>query len=166
MALTAKKRLFADAVLAGKSNKDAAIAAGYSVKTASAAGSRLVKDKDVGLYLAQHRKKGSAKAARPAGRSLDAEKVQVTEAAVEAGFDLATVLTFKDPKDFLLAAMNDQMTEPRLRVTAAQVLMPFMHQKLGEGGKKDAKAQAAEKAAGKFAALTAPKLVANGGKKV
>ena len=52
MAFNSKKRLFADAVLAGKSNKDAAIAAGYSAATASAAGSRLVKDKDVVAYLA------------------------------------------------------------------------------------------------------------------
>ena len=44
MTLTAKKRAFADAVLAGRSNKDAAIVAGYSPATASAAGSRLVKD--------------------------------------------------------------------------------------------------------------------------
>ena len=55
MALTGKKKAFADAVLAGKSNKDAAVAAGYSEKTASAAGSRLVKDPDVKAYLDKHR---------------------------------------------------------------------------------------------------------------
>ena len=55
MALTGKKRLFADAVLAGKSNKDAAIAAGYSAATASAAGSRLVKDEQVAEYLLKRR---------------------------------------------------------------------------------------------------------------
>ncbi|WP_080560154.1 terminase small subunit [Burkholderia multivorans] len=43
-----------------KSNKDAAIAAGYSPATASAAGSRLVKDNDVALYIAANRvQKGS-----------------------------------------------------------------------------------------------------------
>lgn len=157
MAFNSKKRAFADAVLAGKSNKDAAIAAGYSPATASAAGSRLVKDKDVAAYLAERRKKPAAK-----GKvAPSTEKEAVTKAAVAAGFELAAILTFKDPKDFLLAAMNDQETEPKLRIDAAKSLMPFMHQKLGEGGKKDAKAEAAKKAASKFGALTPPKLVVN-----
>ncbi|CAD6536324.1 hypothetical protein LMG27952_03134 [Paraburkholderia hiiakae] len=160
MALTAKKRAFADAVLAGKSNRDAAIAAGYSAATASAAGSRLVKDKDVVGYLAQRKKKGAGKGAPPAPPT-DEENDAITKAAVSAGFDLDAILTFSDPKQFLLAAMNDQNTEPKLRVTAAQTLMPFFHQKLGEGGKKDAQAEAAKKAASKFGALTPPKLVVN-----
>ncbi|MDR5776273.1 MULTISPECIES: terminase small subunit [unclassified Caballeronia] len=175
MALTAKKRLFADAVLAGKSNKNAAVAAGYSVKTASAAGSRLVKDVAVVAYLTEHRKKPAARAARTpkaaAATQDDALALQedarakadeaVASAALAAGFDLTAMTHFSDPKQFLLAAMNDGRTEPRLRVTAAQVLMPFMHQKLGEGGKKDAKAEAAQKAASKFASLAAPKLIVN-----
>ncbi|PQV50981.1 terminase small subunit [Paraburkholderia sp. BL21I4N1] len=158
MAFNSKKRLFADAVLAGKSNRDAAIAAGYSAATASAAGSRLVKDKDVVAYLVERRKKGGAKP-KPAQAETDAA---ITKAAVAAGFDLNTILTFSDPKAFLLAAMNDQNTEPKLRVDAAKTLMPFMHAKMAEAGKKDAKADAAKKAgAGKFAATVPPKLVVN-----
>lgn len=106
MALTAKKRQFADAVLAGKSNKDAAIEAGYSAATASAAGSRLVKDKDVAAYLAQQRKRGSAKARAPKAEPTD-ESAAVTKAALAAGFALDSILTFSDPKAFLLAAMNE-----------------------------------------------------------
>lgn len=60
MALTGKKRAFADAVLAGRSNKDAAIVAGYSPATASAAGSRLVKDPGRGRVL-----EGSTRHHRP-----------------------------------------------------------------------------------------------------
>jgi phage terminase small subunit len=72
-----------------------------------------------------------------------------------------------DPKAFLLAAMNDGELEPKLRIDAAKALMPFTHAKLGEGGKKDQKQDAAAKAgAGKFAAAAPPKLVAAGGKKV
>lgn len=56
MALTGRKLKFAAAVIAGFSNKDAAIKAGYSPATASPAGSRLVKDKDVVSYLKQHKK--------------------------------------------------------------------------------------------------------------
>ncbi|MDR5881111.1 terminase small subunit [Caballeronia sp. LZ032] len=173
MALTAKKRLFADAVLAGKSNKDAAVEAGYSVKTASAAGSRLVKDRDVASYLAERRKKGAAKAPRAQKAAAAAEDASgsaedeaMAGAALAAGFDLTAMTHFSDPKQFLLAAMNDGRTEPRLRVTAAQVLMPFVHQKLGEGGKKEARDEAAKKVASRFAPGAPPKLVANGGKKV
>ncbi|VVE49615.1 terminase small subunit [Pandoraea terrigena] len=162
MALNSKKRLFADAVLAGKSNKDAAIAAGYSPATASAAGSRLVKDKDVVAYLAERRKKGATKA-KPAQAETDAA---MTKAAVAAGFDLNTILTFSDPKAFLLAAMNDQKTEPKLRIDAAKTLMPFMHAKVGETGKKDQRNEAAKKVASRFAPAAPPKLVAADGKKV
>jgi phage terminase small subunit len=55
MALTAKKMQFAKAIIAGKSNKDAALAAGYSVSTASASGSRLAKDPDVKKHLSKLR---------------------------------------------------------------------------------------------------------------
>jgi phage terminase small subunit len=55
MAFTGKKRAFADAVLAGFSNKEAAIRAAFSKKTASVAGSRNVKDPDVKAYLDQCR---------------------------------------------------------------------------------------------------------------
>lgn len=153
MALTAKKRRFADAVLAGKANKDAAIEAGYSAATASAAGSRLVKDKDVALYLAAQRIQQESKpepvAKAAAGRVLPPD------------FDLDAMTSFTDPKAFLIAAMNDGRTEPKLRVDAAKALMPFVHAKIGETGKKDAKGAAAEKAANKFAALATPKLVVN-----
>ena len=77
---------------------------------------------------------------------------------MSAGFDLSSIMAFKDPKDFLLAAMNDPETEQRLRIDAAKALMPFVHQKLGEGGKKDAKDDAAKRAANKFAVTAPPKL--------
>lgn len=67
--------------------------------------------------------------------------------------------TAADPKDFLLAVMNDVTADQRVRLDAAKSLMPFMHVKLGEGGKKDEKARAAKSAgAGKFAAAPPPKL--------
>lgn len=47
MAMNEQKELFAKAKLRGLSNREAAIAAGYSEKTASASGSRLAKDVDV-----------------------------------------------------------------------------------------------------------------------
>lgn len=155
MALTGKKRLFADAVNAGNSNRDAAIAAGYSAKTASAAGSRLVKDPEVVGYLKERRKAGAKAKPTVEPPSKPAPK-----------FDLAAALQHSDPKVFLVAAMNDLDLDPRQRIDAAKALMPFMHQKLGEGGKKEQKDEAAKKVASRFAPATPPKLVATGGRKV
>ncbi|KVD79865.1 hypothetical protein [Burkholderia ubonensis] len=76
-------------------------------------------------------------------------------------------MTFKDPMDFLLAVMNDQETEQKLRVTAALGLMPFKHAKKGEQGKKEQQADAAKAAASKFGASPPlPKLAASGGKRL
>lgn len=140
MALTGKKRLFAEALLAGKSNKMAALAAGYSAASASAAGSRLAKDKDVLAHL--QRKAKAVSAAPPAAAG----------AAPPAGsFDLSQALSHRDPRAFLLAAMNDNRLEPKLRIDAAKALMPFEFAKKGEGGKKEQQADAAKQAgAGRF----------------
>lgn len=154
MALTGKKRLFADAVIAGKSNRDAAIAAGYSAKTASAAGSRLVKDPKV-VECLKERNKGAKTAPSPAAAP-----------ATSKPFNLGLALQHDDPKAFLKAAMNDLELDPRQRIDAAKALMPFVHQKLGEGGKKDQQNEAAKKVASRFSPAAPPKLVAAGGKKV
>ena len=79
---------------------------------------------------------------------------------------LTLAATYDDPAKFLRAVMNDSGSEAKLRVDAAKALMPFVHQKLGEGGKKQQQDDAAKKVAGRFAAGTPPKLVATGGKKV
>ena len=74
-------------------------------------------------------------------------------------------LAHKDPKIFLLALMNDLEADIKLRADAAKSLMPFMHNKLGEGGKKDQQQDAAKKvASGKFAAAAPPRLVSNNGR--
>ena len=158
MALTGKKRVFADAVLAGNTNKAAAIAAGYSAATASPAGSRMAKEPAIIAYLAERR------AAAPAPVAADAPPAPPVPPRPD--FDIALALSHADPKTFLLAAMNDLLLDPKQRIDSAKALMPFMHQKLGEGGKKEQKDDAAKKVAGRFAAAAPPKLVAAGGKKV
>ena len=145
MALTAKKKLFADAVMRGKSNRDAAIEAGYSAATASAAGSRLVKDTAVAEYL----------------KKCQEETKEAPPKSATSAFDINRALQYSDPQAFLLATMNDSRTEDKLRIDAAKALMPFMHQRLGEGGKKDAKEEAAKKAASKFGALSPPLRLVN-----
>lgn len=152
MALTGKKRVFADAVLAGRSNKDAAIEAKYSAATASAAGSRLVKDPEVAAYLASRR---TASAAAPA-----ASAKSPVPAYDDEEVDPLNGAHYVDPKEFLGAAMNAPELEMRQRIDCAKALMPFTHQKLGEGSKKDEKQAAAKTAAkGRFSPATAPKLV-------
>lgn len=159
MALTGKKRLFAEALLAGKSNKEAALAAGYSAASASAAGSRLAKDKDVLAH--QQRKAAAAKKPKEVAPAPASEPV-----APPGSFDLSQALAHRDPRVFLLAAMNDVLLEPKLRIDAAKALMPFEFAKKGEGGKKEQQADAAKKAASRFAPAAPPKLAAANGKKV
>jgi len=149
MALTGKKRAFADAVLAGFSNKEAAIRAGYSEASAGPAGSRLVKDKDIAAYLAANRKDVPV-----AGKATPPPPAPVPT------FDINAALLHTDPKAFLTAAMNDGALDPKLRIDAAKALMPFTHNKLGEGGKKDQKNEEAKKVASRFAAAVPPKLKA------
>ena len=157
MALTGKKRAFADAVLAGRSNKDAAIMAGYSPATASAAGSRLVKDLAVAEYLKSAR--ANLAPGAPAALPPAAPPPRPT-------FDLSRALQHTDPKTFLMAAMNDIELGEKLRIDAAKALMPFVHKKPGEIGKKEEKLEAAQKAAGgRFGAPPPPpRLVSGGGK--
>lgn len=157
MGLTGKKKAFADAVLAGKTNKDAAIAAGYSPATASAAGSRLVKDKLVSEYLRIHK-------ATVENSDADQTTVEKGESAAQDGpkFDLAAAMQHTDPKVFLMSAMNDIALDPRQRIIAARALMPFVHGKVADQGKKDGRQDAAISAGkGKFSASPPPKLVVN-----
>jgi phage terminase small subunit len=162
MALTPRKRAFIEAVRGGASNKDAAIAAGCPEKTASAAGSRLAKDPDVIAELHKLNALGggvkSVKAVKAVKAVPDPEApAEETVEPESPGFDLAQALGHRDPKDFLLAVMNDLGTEPKLRVDAAKALMPFVHQRRGEGGKKEqAKEKAAQVAAGRFGTRKGP----------
>lgn len=159
MALTPKKRTFIAAVREGASNKDAAIAAGCPEKTASAAGSRLAKDPDVIAELhklnALHPVKGPVKTVK--GPEPAADPHQAPEEEGPAGFDLQGALLHRDPKDFLLAVMNDFDSDAKLRVDAAKALMPFIHPRKGESGKKEvAKDKAAGAAQGRFGVRKGP----------
>ena len=147
MALTGKKRAFADAVLAGFSNKEAAIRAGFSEKTASAAGSRNVKDPDVKAYLEQRRASGGGETA----------KVALPPPAAD---NLVDIPSTDDPMEFLTKLMNEPSADIRIRADVAKAMLPFKHQKLGEGGKKDQKNEEAKKVASRFAAAAPPQLKA------
>lgn len=148
MALTERKRKFAEALLRGERKTDAARQAGYSAATASQMANKLGKDADILRYMEAKRGVEAARdAAQEAGRKFEIA-------------DLAKL--YSDPRDFLSAVMNDAAEDIKLRVDAAKSLMPYMHPKLGEQGKKEAKQdKAAQVSSGKFAASAPPKLVVN-----
>jgi phage terminase small subunit len=77
------------------------------------------------------------------------------------------VTAYADPLEFLRAVWKGEIEANAGQIRAASAALPFLHQKLGEGGKKDEAAERAKAASGgKFKAGAAPKLVAAGGKKV
>jgi phage terminase small subunit len=138
MALTGKKQKFAEAKGRGLSNKDAAIAAGYSASSAAASGSRLAKDPDVLAHLDRKKRAAAAKKPAPPAKTLPSKDPATLEAetlddeTAIASFDWEQATRFGDPKAFLKAVMNDVETEPKLRVFAAKELMPYFHKKLGD----------------------------------
>lgn len=181
MALTSKKRAFIMALREGASKKDAAIAAGCSAKTASAAGSRLAKDPDVVRELhklnalfpigtdvkAGVKTDVKADVKPPRKRATHRAAEQVCEAGetqaqpVEEleGFGVPSNYgrVYSDPKDYLLDDMNDCTLDRKDRRDAAKALMPFLHPRKGEGGKKEEKENAAKTASkGKFGAAPPP----------
>jgi phage terminase small subunit len=163
MALTPKKQAFVAAKREGASNKDAAIAAGYAASSAAQAGARLAKDQFVIAALAGPtvNKKVNKFVKGDAPPKSNASTTHQDDAGEDspgdASFDLVKAMRFSDPKEFLLATMNDFETDSKLRVDAAKALMPFIHPRKGEGGKKEGKENAAKIAAkGKFGAAPPP----------
>ena len=75
-------------------------------------------------------------------------------------------LTYDDPAKFLAAVMNDVETDVKVRTDAAKALMPYKHARVGEGGKKEQKQDAANKVASRFSSSAPPKLIAAGGKRL
>lgn len=152
--LTGQKRRFALALMSGSTQTAAAIEAGYSEKSARSQGSRLAKDPDVIAFMS--RKRSEANGVSPASKEAQEPPPVVN----------TTTKTFEDPLDFLKSVMNDVSEDIDIRKDAAKAMLPYIHQKKGEGGKKDARNAAAKAAAGagKFGAMAPPKLVVNNGK--
>ena len=128
MALTGKKLMFAEAILAGKTKTEAAILAGYSKNTAAQSGSRMAKDDDVQDHIRVQ---------------LDAEIHAQADAPPPVLYGAAKDPTkrYTDPRDFLLDVMNDTLTDMKHRVNAAKTLMPFVHARKEEVGKKEGREQ-------------------------
>ena len=68
---------------------------------------------------------------------------------------LVLAASYDDPLKFLKAVMNDSGSDAKLRVDAAKALMPFVHPRIGEAGKKAAKTERAQ-AVSAYAPSAAP----------
>jgi phage terminase small subunit len=149
--LTGQKRKFAIALMSGSTQAAAAVKAGYSEKSARSKGSQLAKDPDVIAFMNKKRDSESA------------VEVPVDEPKTPPPVVNNLSDKFEDPLEFLKSVMNDITEETDVRKDAAKAMLPYIHPKKGEGGKKDARNAAAKVAAGasKFGAMAPPKLVVN-----
>lgn len=153
MALTAKMKAFAQAVVDGLSNKDAAISAGYSEKSAMQQGSKLAKIPEVIAYIDQFK---SVKKLTPTTEKLTSKKTKVNSVDSGENDNLLDEENYAkdDPLQFLLDVMN-KSDDMFMRVNAAKAALPYVHGKVADKGKKETKAEEAKKAAqsGKFGTL-------------
>lgn len=170
MALTAKSKAFAQAVVDGMSNKDAAISAGYSEKTAMQQGSKLAKLPEVIAYIAKLRadKKLTSKDEKlTSSKPKPTASVQVVKAEkIESGPEKAhgqfigrdeiAIGSIEDPLEYLKSVWMDKGQDEELRVACAKAALPYVHGKVADKGKKETKAdeaKAAAKGGGKFGTL-------------
>lgn len=155
--LTNKKRLYAEARLAGLNQKDSAIAAGYSAATADQSASRLERDPDVIAHRGRIASPEPEPVARkPAEKQPEPEQVAAAPAPETPPEPPKMPLRFEDPLEFLRHVTNDPAEDPRLRVDAAKAWASYTVAKPGEKGKKTEKAEAAKRVASRFSAAQAP----------
>lgn len=151
MALTAKMKAFAQAVVDGKSNKDAAISAGYPEKSAMQQGSKLSKNPEIIAYIDQY---SSAKKLTSKAEKLTPEKPKVN--SVDSGENDNPLddenYAKDDPLQFLIDVMN-KSDDMFMRVNAAKAALPYVHGKVADKGKKQTREEEAKKGAstGKYA---------------
>lgn len=149
MALTAKKKAFAQSKHDGADNKQAAIFAGYSPESASQAGSRLAKDPDVIAHIERLKINTEVKVdSKPEPRPIITKK------------DIETAGNRADPLKFLEEIWTDPVEDMKMRMDAAKAALPYFHGKVAEKGKKESQvddAKAAATGGGKYATRSARK---------
>ncbi len=111
---------FVDGRLRGLSNKDAAIAAGFNLKTAAAAGSRMAKSSDV---LSEIKRRGAEMAAASHAVDPAADVATVDAPESRPGLDdvvlVPAAVKWVDGTSFLLAVVNAPRADLKIRVDAA-----------------------------------------------
>ena len=114
MKLTDKQMAFAQAVLAGKNDRQAAIFAGCSPSSAAQAGHRMARNENIKKYVEQQRAIRNMKSQAKADRKSESEWSSYAH-------------EFDDPMDFLNSVMNDKSLPLADRKSAAVALMPYRH---------------------------------------
>lgn len=163
MALTAKSKAFAQAVVDGMSNKDAAISAGYSEKTAMQQGSKLAKIPEVIAYIEKLTSAKKLTSPKPKqNANVQVVKVEKIESGPEpvhgqfVGCDEIATGSHEDPLEYLKSVWMNERADEKLRLDAAKAGLPYVHGKVADKGKKETKtdeAKAAARAGGKFGTL-------------
>lgn len=155
MTPAAKRLRFVRSYLVDGNAKKAAIKAGYSKATASAAGSRLLKHPDVvaALDLVRGTTPKASRSKRGKTVTPPSSDEQVT------------------PLRYMLDVVNDPSVDRRVRLEAARSAAPYVHARLGLSldakiGKKAEKSDAAKSVASRFAPNAPPRLAAADGKKL
>ncbi len=180
-----KYRAFAAAVVAGKSNKEAAILAGYKADTASQAGSRLAKDPEILRLVAELKGEpisGSLKAepcpptlqtaptSLPASPTSDEYVVIMKQTIGTVHIEKKVIFRGEmvefegkqynqlDPKDRLALSMLGIISLSKEQQDSAKALLPFVHGKVADQGKKESELERARNAGqySRFKPLDAP----------
>lgn len=131
--LTEQKRKFAEALMSGRNQTESAIIAGYSEASAKQRGYKLSKDGEVQAYIERSKNKSAEINDLPSSN----QEVTRSNPSIENG----------DPIVFLQNVMNgketiDELT--KIQIEAAKALLPYLHSKVGEVGKKESKEQKAK----------------------
>lgn len=151
--LTGQKKKFADALKKGMTQREAAVEAGYSEKTARVKGSQLAGDPDVITYLER---------SDEVNRGVNPEVNPEVNPSLSDRERLSQASDYPDPLAVMAEIMmKNKCVDPKLSLEAAARLAPYLCSKKGAGGKKEEKTKAAKKAESRFPSLAPPKLVVN-----
>lgn len=169
MAKEEKYSAFAAAVVAGKSNREAAILAGYKAQTASQSGSRLAKDPEIIRLIAEMTDKTPNETTVQTHTNAETTEQQLAPNLEDPPYKRAIrkgeiieldgkQYNTTDPKDMLTLAMLGVISPSRAQLDAAKALIPFVHGKVGDQGKKESELERARGViqGGRFQALDAP----------
>jgi len=135
MALTENMKAFVHAKVQGKSNKEAAIAAGYSEKSAGSKGSQLMRDPEVIAYLDGLVKQGGEGVAV-------LESMPLGEAAIKA--EEKEMEQVDNSLEFLRSVYKNPRLERKVRIEAAKAALPYEFGKVGEMGIKQSRENEAD----------------------
>lgn len=145
--LTEKQLKFVKFKAEGITNAKAMIAAGYSVAGAAQNASTLLARPDIqkAIRAAKRERMG------PIDRAIDTHREARGEGPVNEKDDPKNAMPkdqYSDPKEFLMDMMNNKNFGLTTRAGYAVQLMPYVHARIGEKGKKETDLDKAKAVAG------------------